>query len=616
MSNLFTLQNNLVIDLFEIKLSDFEGYFLFHGSKNLTKDVVFQGRIYIYIPSEISNLEYNSEGKQNRPSLSIANVNNYISNIIKDRNDFLGKRFYRKKILAKDLDDSNFGGTNKNTLGTNFFTDYISLDTYIIHKKNNESKEKVDFELANILDIDGLTCPTRKIYNNTCQWQYRGCGCNYGKFYGYSGPVMKVKQIQFSTLSSVTSNTTLFGTFPTLSTHLLADTGVTFDGTTTKTTKNNVITTWLKLTAWADQSGTSKTVTLGGSPKKYTNNGRLNNKQGILFNTTDSLYVVKDYSAINTTVFYVSEMVDAINVGGRMQRGLQAAYNDCLLGYMAKDGSSYADSAYFQNAGAQFYCSYGSVKAQLNNPIVYGLVNQLNTANNLFTKNGEIVKSNVPPTTYTSSNFNYPSINFDTTILPASQYSEIVLYELIIFEGTLTKKQVDAVNNYLCTKYSIPYSSVISYYETKSSADYFTGNYAQEGNLGIPMADENNKTFLATANPTISKFDSYSLDKINYKGDYDPNTLYVRGDFVKIDANIDYDFNEPFIQKNNETPSKFFVLISENSSGKNPFNDTINWKEDKCSKTLNGCSLRFGDLGTLPFGSFPGTVSYEYRLPG
>lgn len=611
MSNIFTLQNNLVIDLFEIKLSDFEGYFLFHGSKNLTKDVVFQGRTYIYIPSEISNLEYNSEGKQNRPSLSIANVNNYISNIIKDRNDFLGKRFYRKKILAKDLDDSNFGGTDKNTLGTNFFTDYISLDTYIIHKKNNETKEKVDFELANILDIDGLTCPTRKVYNNTCQWQYRGCGCNYGKFYGYSGPVMKVKQIQFSTLSSVTSNTTLFGTFPTLSTHLLADTGVTFTGTT-NTTKNNVTTTWSKLTAWADQSGTSKTVTIGGNPKKYTNSGRLNNKQGILFNTTDSVYVQKDYTSLNTTIFYVSEMVDAINVGGIKQRGLQAKFNDCILGaYGSYDDVVYLD---LTTGSAAFYSTYGSVPCRLNSPSVYGLVNELNTINNMFTKNGEVVKINSKQTdgTYPSKSFNNPSINNSTK----GQYSEIVLYELIIFEGVLTKKQVDAVNNYLCTKYSVPYSSTISYYETKNSADYFTGNYAQEGNLGIPMADENNKTFLATANPTISKFDSYSLDKINYKGDYDPNTLYIKGDFVKIDANIDYDFNEPFIQKNNETPSKFFVLISENSSGKNPFNDTTNWKEDKCSKTLNGCSLRFSDLGTLPFGSFPGTVSYEYRLPG
>jgi lambda family phage minor tail protein L len=606
MSNIFTLQNNLVIDLFEIKLSDFEGYFLFHGSKNLTKDVVFQGRTYIYIPSEISNLEYNSEGKQNRPSLSIANVNNYISNIIKDRNDFLGKRFYRKKILAKDLDDSNFGGTDKNTLGTNFFTDYISLDTYIIHKKNNETKEKVDFELANILDIDGLTCPTRKVYNNTCQWQYRGCGCNYGKFYGYSGPVMKVKQIQFSTLSSVTSNTTLFGTFPTLSTHLLADTGVTFTGTI-DTTKNNVKTTWPKLTAWADQSGTSKTIALTGSPKKYTNSGRLNNKQGILFNTNDSVAVNYSYASSDITVFYVSEMVNAINANGVRRRGLTAQYNNWLLGYW----NSYCDTAYFVS---DWYVLYGAVSTQLNNPIVYGLVNKLNSTQNIYTKNGDLVKLNSPLTNGSNptANPNYPGIN----VSGSNEESEIVLYELIIFQGVLTKKQIDAVNNYLCTKYSIPYSSVISYYETKSSADYFTGSYAQEGNLGIPMADENNKTFLATANPTISKFDSYSLDKINYKGDYDPNTLYVRGDFVKIDANIDYDFNEPFIQKNNETPSKFFVLISENSSGKNPFNDTVNWKEDKCSKTLNGCSLRFSDLGTLPFGSFPGTVSYEYRLPG
>jgi lambda family phage minor tail protein L len=611
MSNLFTLQNNLVIDLFEIKLSDFEGYFLFHGSKNLTKDVVFQGRTYIYIPSEISNLEYNSEGKQNRPSLSIANVNNYISNIIKDRNDFLGKRFYRKKILAKDLDDSNFGGTNKNTLGTNFFTDYISLDTYIIHKKNNESKEKVDFELANILDIDGLTCPTRKIYNNTCQWQYRGCGCNYGKLYGYSGPVMKTKKILFSTLSDVTSNTSLFGTFPTLSAYLVADTGVTFTGTTS-TTKNNVTTNWPKLTAWTDQSGTPKTITLGGNPKKYTNTGRLNNKQGILFNTSDSIYIQKDYTSLDTTIFYVSEMVDAINIGGVKQRGLQAKYNDCILGaYAGYDNVVYLD---LTTGSAAFYITYGSIPCQLNSPSVYGLVNQLNTANNMFTKNGSLIKINGTQTdgTYPSRSFNNPSINNSSK----GQYSEIVLYELIIFEGALTKKQVDAVNNYLCTKYSIPYSSTISYYETKNSIDYFAGAYSQDGNLGMPIADENNKTFISSANPTISKFDTYGLDNMSYKGDYDPNTLYVKGDFVKIDANIDYDFNEPFIQKNNETPSKFFVLISENSSGKNPFNDTINWKEDKCSKTLNGCTLRFGDLGTLPFGSFPGTVSYEYRLPG
>lgn len=606
MSNLFTLQNNLVIDLFEIKLSDFEGYFLFHGSKNLTKDVVFQGRTYIYIPSEISNLEYNSEGKQNRPSLSIANVNNYISNIIKDRNDFLGKRFYRKKILAKDLDDSNFGGANKNTLGTNFTQDYISLDTFIIHKKNNETKEKVDFELANILDIDGLTCPTRKVYNNTCHWQYRGCGCNYGKFYGYSGPVMKVKTIQFSTLSDVTSSTTLLGSFPTLSTYLVGDAGVTFTGSI-DTYKNGVKTTWPKLTAWADQSGTSKTVTIGGSPKKYTNNGRLNGKQGILFNITDYFSVNYDCTAKDITVFYVSEMVDAINVGGVKRRGLTAQYNDWLVGYW----NTYKDVVFLNPS---FYVSAASLTSQLNEPLVYGFSNKLSTNQNIFTKNGETIKLNgtLLNGSNPSINGNYPGVNN----YGSSQESEIVIYELIIFEGILTKKQIDAVNNYLCSKYAISYPPSITFYQTKNSSDYFSGPYAQDGNLGIPIADENNKTFLSTANPTVSKYDSYNLASLSYKGDYDPNVLYVKGDFVKIDANIDYDFNEPYIQKNNETPSKFFVLISETSSGKNPFNYTADWKEDKCSKTLNGCNLRFGDLGTLPFGGFPGTVSYEYRLPG
>ena len=97
------MNNTSVLDLFEIKLNDFDGYFRFHGSKNLKSNIIFKEKEYIFIPCEISNLEYSSEAKQNRPTLSIANVNNYISNLIKDRKDLIGKRFYRKKILTKDL---------------------------------------------------------------------------------------------------------------------------------------------------------------------------------------------------------------------------------------------------------------------------------------------------------------------------------------------------------------------------------------------------------------------------------------------------------------------------------------------------------------------------------
>ena len=135
MSSLFTLQNSPIIDLYEIKINDFEGYFSFHGSKNLEKDIVFKGRTYIYLPCELSNLDYTSEQKQNRPTFKISNVNNFITNLIKDRDDLLMKKFYRKKIFAKDLDLENFDKEN-NPLGQDLFTSYLSIDTVINQSKN------------------------------------------------------------------------------------------------------------------------------------------------------------------------------------------------------------------------------------------------------------------------------------------------------------------------------------------------------------------------------------------------------------------------------------------------------------------------------------------------
>jgi len=61
------------------------------------------------------------------------------------------------------------------------------------------------------------------------------------------------------------------------------------------------------------------------------------------------------------------------------------------------------------------------------------------------------------------------------------------------------------------------------------------------------------------------------------------------------------------------------MCVSDNTSGKYPEQNTDVWKEDKCSKTLKGCLLRFNDYVTdknnpdkaLPFGSFPATFPYE-----
>lgn len=622
MSDLFLLKNTEIIDLFEIKINDYEGYFRFHGSKNLNRDIVFKGQTYIYIPAEISNLEYNSEGKQSRPTLIISNINNFITNFIKDRNDLLGCRFFRKKILAKDLDDINFGGADKNPLGQNTFTSFISNDGFIIQKKNYEQKDKVEFVLANILDIDGLTVPNRKVYNDSCQWQYRGCGCNYGKINGYSGPKVVVGSFEFTDLPTVNSTKNL-------TSYLVGwfhQAGMTFSGTVSVKNYPDQSTNLIfdKLTSWTT-SGGSATVTLTNSPKKIINTNRLNNQTGVLFtqnwpqNLWDTMQINLDFSATGTnsdcTIFYVSEMTNKVfqrkksndglcSGGGVPRRGLTtnaASGNNFLLGYWNYYEDSLYINAWVTPSNSIYSCPY------VNTPRAYAAVLPKSTSDKtiLYRDGNQIIEK---------TGFAGKPKNFGINLCNNEQ-SEIIVYEIIVYNKALNADEIKSVSCYLAYKYKLPISYQVITTKTKSSIDYFTSY--DDGNLGVPMADENNKIFLKSQAAVFSNYESYGLTDLIYKGDYDNTVAYTQGDFVKIDPSLDYDFNEKAILSNLELPSKFFVCVGASASGQHPFSYTDIWKEDKCSKNLNGCALRFKDSeNSIPFGGFPGTIGYDYRLPG
>jgi lambda family phage minor tail protein L len=187
MNTFFKLDNYVIFDLYELELESTEGYLRFHGSKNFSKNIFFQNQEYIFIPSELSNLQSSSDGKQSKPTLKIANINNYLSYVLKDRNDLIGKSFIRKKVLGKDLDSSNFTD-GINPYGASNFRTYIAYDKFLINLKKSENKEFVELELATKVDIQNINLPARKVTNDTCSWCYRGCGCNYGSTPDYLGP--------------------------------------------------------------------------------------------------------------------------------------------------------------------------------------------------------------------------------------------------------------------------------------------------------------------------------------------------------------------------------------------------------------------------------------------
>jgi len=676
MSNLFLLKNSEIIDLFEIKLNDFEGYLYFHGSKNFNKDLIFQGRLYLYIPCEMSNLQYDSEGKQNRPTFSISNVNNFISNIIKDRGDLLGKQFYRKKLLAKDLDAVNFGGESKNPLGVSGFSEFISSDKFIINKKNLENKERVEFELSNILDVDGLTCPSRKVYNNSCPWQYRGYGCNYGKNLADDGPFVDTSEIVELTLESVI-NSYDTGDSSWIKRYLGAwfdYSGVDIISENTTYYKHFVNALPLKkyyytASAWnnkagdinddPDNSDISSNIstnmywnTSRGNPAVFANIGRVNNISGIcpLLSNYEfdsnyqflQMYLDYDYDGKDLTVFYVSEPVSAFNGvnyegfaprGGLFAAGMStssSAAGYTYIGYKPV-GSKYffyrqskADSFQVRVAANSATGAESSLSvSNVNNPVIYSCSipkDSYSVSNPYpinFFKNGYKISSKNP--SYGGSNSHgINQLGFNQSNKTSGH---IVVYEIIIFQKLLTDQQIQSINAYLGQKYGIK-SNIPQGAEgenSKSSKSFFIGY--EDGNLGVPVADENDKLFFdEKKSDQFTYYDSYGFKDLIYKGDYNSQTQYKKGDFVKIDPDIDFDFTKDYLTQSSELPSRFFVCISnEGSKGINPLDNTEMWKEDKCSKKLSGCVARFRSQTSknqrIPFGGFPGTVSYDYELP-
>jgi len=138
-------------------------------------------------------------------------------------------------------------------------------------------------------------------------------------------------------------------------------------------------------------------------------------------------------------------------------------------------------------------------------------------------------------------------------------------------------------------------------------------------NIGLPVADQNDKTFLAGYKTNLSN-NSYNLTSLTYKGEWSSTRNYSKGDFVFIDPlpSMDLDEETSLIIPLN-SPKNFFVCLQDGVLNKNPLENTDVWKQDKCSKTLNGCLLRFQDNKTsannsrtsLPFGAFPATYPYD-----
>lgn len=153
---------------------------IFHGSSITWSGKTGLPKIYTAAPIQAVGFEYNAKGTLPTPKLSITVNEENISylNIFKQRilqyGDLCGAKVVRIRTFLRYLDAENFKNGNSEADWTKEFP----RDIFYIDRKTTENKFAMEFELASILDVEGLMLPQRLVLSK-CFFQYRGCGCCY-----------------------------------------------------------------------------------------------------------------------------------------------------------------------------------------------------------------------------------------------------------------------------------------------------------------------------------------------------------------------------------------------------------------------------------------------------
>nr|BAR23313.1 putative phage minor tail protein L [uncultured Mediterranean phage uvMED] len=192
--NLLTSSPFAIIELFELQLetaihgsNETHRFFSGVNQKTTTGQIVFGGNTYIALPVEADGFEFKGDGTLPRPTLRIANTNSFVSAVLLSvnettpGNDLTGAKFTRIRTLSRFLDAENFDN-NANPYGTpdpTEATGQMPKEVYYVDRKVSENRDLVEFELASVFDLEGVTAPRRLALDNICQWTYRGPECGY-----------------------------------------------------------------------------------------------------------------------------------------------------------------------------------------------------------------------------------------------------------------------------------------------------------------------------------------------------------------------------------------------------------------------------------------------------
>ena len=172
------LSTDELVELFILDLSPIgtDQVLYFSNSKNPDgTDIVFGGNTYYAVDFESEGWAYDGQGAFPRPTLTVSNVFDFLSNILYETKDLVGAKITRIRTYSRFLD-----GQPDADPGAMF-----APDIYVVFRKRRHNKAVIEFELSAAADQETVNVPGRQILRDTCTHTYRryvpGVGFDYSQ---------------------------------------------------------------------------------------------------------------------------------------------------------------------------------------------------------------------------------------------------------------------------------------------------------------------------------------------------------------------------------------------------------------------------------------------------
>jgi len=160
---------------------------IYFPKKTITGSV-YELQEYTAIPIEIEGMESSSSGASNRPTLRLANIPILAKSVASNNDGTNDEETMRDILLSEGINTAEDLLNSKVTIRTTLLSKTYSVSdsnpsspgaefpsqTYIIDRISAENNIVVEFELANPMDIEGVTLPSRVVVGRYCPWKYQG----------------------------------------------------------------------------------------------------------------------------------------------------------------------------------------------------------------------------------------------------------------------------------------------------------------------------------------------------------------------------------------------------------------------------------------------------------